>query len=92
MFITYLYNYRTVIVWATQKYDFSVMLSNDKILLKFARRVKELRVKRGLTQEDAFNDTGIHFGRIEQGKRDVALTTLVRIADYFKVSVGELVD
>jgi transcriptional regulator with XRE-family HTH domain len=68
------------------------MLSNDKILLKFARRVKELRVKRGLTQEDAFNDTGIHFGRIEQGKRDVALTTIVRIADYFKISVGELVD
>jgi len=47
------------------------MLSDDKILKKFANRVKQLRIEKGDTQIDAYNETGIHFGRIEQGKRDV---------------------
>jgi transcriptional regulator with XRE-family HTH domain len=68
------------------------MLSDDKILKKFAKRVKKLRIEKGDTQIDAYNETGIHFGRIEQGNRDVSLTTIVKIADYFKISVGELVD
>ncbi len=68
------------------------MLSDDKILKKFASRVKQLRIEKGDTQIDAYNETGIHFGRIEQGKRDVSLTTIVKIADYFKISVGDLVD
>jgi len=68
------------------------MLSDDKILKKFANRVKQLRIEKGDTQIDAYNETGIHFGRIEQGKRDVSLTTIVKIADYFQISVGELVD
>lgn len=67
------------------------MNSESKILLQFAGKVKELRHKKGVTQADAFTDTGIHFGRIEQGKRDVSLTTLLKIAKYFEVSVGELV-
>lgn len=68
------------------------MKSRSRILLKFASRVKQLRQEKGLTQEDAFNDTGIHFGRIEQGKRDVSLTTLIKIAEYFEIPVGDLVD
>ncbi|MCB0478090.1 MAG: helix-turn-helix transcriptional regulator [Crocinitomicaceae bacterium] len=32
----------------------------------------------------------MHFGRIEQGKRDVSITTIYKIAEYFDVSVSEL--
>jgi len=71
-------------------YDFTVMESNQEILLKFAKKIKELRLAKSVTQQDAYNDTGIHFGRIEQGKRDASLTTLVKIAEYFDVSIGEL--
>ena len=67
------------------------MEENQEILLKFAKKIKELRLAKGVSQQDAYNDTAIHFGRIEQGKRDVSLTTLVKIAKYFDVSVGELV-
>ncbi|NOQ72012.1 MAG: helix-turn-helix domain-containing protein [Crocinitomix sp.] len=67
------------------------MNSDQEILLNFATKVKELRIAKGVTQQDAFNDTGIHFGRIEQGKRDVSLTTLVRLADYLAVSLNDLV-
>jgi len=63
--------------------------SQNELLLKLANRVKELRMEKGLTQEDAFNDTGIHFGRIEQGKRDISFTTLKKICDYFTISMED---
>lgn len=52
-------------------------------LLFLAKKVKELRHLKGVSQEEALNDTGIHFGRIEQGNRDVAYTTLWKVIDYF---------
>lgn len=58
-------------------------------LLLLAKRVKQLRTKSNLTQEQAYNDTGIHFGRIEQGKRDASYTTLLAICKYFEISLKE---
>ena len=54
-----------------------------------AKRVRELRVKNKLTQLQCFLDTNIHFGRIEQGKRDVSFSTLYKICDYLNVSLEE---
>ncbi|MEX1002024.1 MAG: helix-turn-helix transcriptional regulator [Crocinitomicaceae bacterium] len=54
--------------------------------------MKKYREAKGVTQHQAYSDTGIHFGRIEQGERDVSLTTLLKITNYLQVSVGELVD
>lgn len=59
------------------------------ILTSLAKRVKELRNQKGVTQEQAYNDTGIHFGRIEQGKRDASFITLNKICSYFEVSLHE---
>lgn len=63
-------------------------MSNNEILFDLARKLKELRKERGLTQADIYLDTGIHVARIEQGKRDISFTTLVKLARYFKVSLG----
>ena len=63
--------------------------NKEELLLKLASRVKELRLERNLTQEDAYNDTGIHFGRIERGKRDVSFSSLKNICDYFQISLEE---
>ncbi|WP_349522910.1 helix-turn-helix transcriptional regulator [Muricauda sp. NFXS6] len=54
-----------------------------------ANRIKGLRETRNLTQEDAYNDTGIHFGRIETGKWDPKFSTIKRIATYFDLSITE---
>lgn len=69
--------------------DFSVM-DNQEILLNLAKRLKELREQKKVSQEVVFNDTGIHVARIEQGKRDISFTTLCKLADYFGVSINEL--
>lgn len=63
--------------------------NTEKLLLELAKKVKALRQGKGITQEDAFNDTGIHFGRIEQGKRDVSFSTLKKICDYFEITMSE---
>ena len=62
---------------------------NEQLLTNLAKRVKELRKIKGVTQEDALNDTGIQFSRIEQGKRDVQLSTLHKICEYFEISLME---
>ncbi|GAB4160015.1 MAG: hypothetical protein Tsb0033_15340 [Winogradskyella sp.] len=60
-----------------------------KLLTALSKRVKELRNKKGVTQEQAYNDTGIHFGRIEQGRRDASFLTLNKICEYFEINLEE---
>lgn len=64
-------------------------IDNKNELLKLASKVKKLRINKGVTQEIALIDTGIHFGRIEQGKRDISYTTLVKLCKYFNVTLSE---
>jgi transcriptional regulator with XRE-family HTH domain len=62
----------------------------DEKLLKFiARRLKELRENEGISQADFLNDTGIHAGRIETGKRDVSISTIKAICNYFDLSISD---
>ena len=65
------------------------MKTNEEILLELANKLKGLRKIKGVTQEQVYNDTGIHIARIEQGKRDVSYTTLIRLAEYFEVALDE---
>jgi len=41
-----------------------------------------LRLKKGVSQEAAYNDTGVHFGRIEQGKRDISYLIICKVINY----------
>tara|TARA_R110002096_G_scaffold65737_1_gene159937 strand:- start:2789 stop:3013 length:225 start_codon:yes stop_codon:yes gene_type:complete len=66
--------------------------SKEKLLLELAKKIKSLQKKKGVTQEDALNDTGIQFSRIEQAKRDVQLSTLYTICVYFEISLKEFFD
>ncbi|WP_420320762.1 helix-turn-helix domain-containing protein [Flagellimonas sp.] len=67
-------------------------LSKDQELLKLAKRVAQLRDEKGVSQQNAFNDTGIHFGRIEQGKRDISYFTLMKLCQYFEISLRDFFD
>ena len=66
--------------------------NKELLLLKLAKRVKELRKIKGVTQEDDLNDTGIQFSRIEQGKRDIQLSTLLKLCEYFEISLLDFFD
>ena len=63
--------------------------SKKEVLLVLAKRVKKLRKEKDVSQQNAYNDTRIHFARIEQGRRDISYTTLVRICKYFDITLDE---
>jgi transcriptional regulator with XRE-family HTH domain len=64
-------------------------LKNQLLLKKIASRIKLLREKTGITQEQFYTDTGIHLGRIETGNMNVSISTLDLIAKYFGVTLEE---
>ena len=64
-----------------------------RVLLALAQRMKELRKKKGFSQEAFADHAGLHrvaIGWIEQGKRVPSLRTLVKISRGFGISVSEL--
>jgi transcriptional regulator with XRE-family HTH domain len=64
-------------------------ITKEEALINIAKRVKWLRQQKGISQQNAYNDTGIHFGRLEQANSDVGYLTLLRICDYFEISLAD---
>jgi transcriptional regulator with XRE-family HTH domain len=64
-------------------------IKNQALLDKIVLLIKQLRGEKGLTQEDFYNDTGIHIARIESGKANVSVSTLYQIVTYFEISLEE---
>jgi transcriptional regulator with XRE-family HTH domain len=66
----------------------------QELQLAFGRRVRELRVKAGLSQEDFHRKTGINrtwIGHVENGRRNVRVEGIVAIAEGLGVDPGDLV-
>ena len=62
-------------------------LKNDELIKQIVLLIKQLREERGLTQEDVYNDTGIHIARIETAKVNISISTLQALAVYFEISL-----
>jgi transcriptional regulator with XRE-family HTH domain len=64
-------------------------LKNQQLLKTIASRIKSLREKNSITQEQFYSDTGIHLGRIETGNMNITISTLDQICKYFGVTLEE---
>lgn len=65
------------------------------ILISFGDRVRALRLKQGLSQEDFAFKCGIdrtYISGIERGRRNPSLRSVERIAKTLRVSLGKLFD
>ena len=60
---------------------------NTILLSKIARRIKQLREEKGISQDLFYIDTDIHIARIETGKSNITVSTLSAICDYFGISL-----
>jgi transcriptional regulator with XRE-family HTH domain len=61
---------------------------------RLAKRLKQLRAERGITQAVLARRAGVtlsYIGRLETGRHDPQLSTLTKLAKALKVRVGELV-
>ena len=62
---------------------------------RFIVRLKQFRAVRGMTQEALAKKAGIsrvYIARLETGKQDPTLSTLVKLAKALKVKVAELLE
>jgi transcriptional regulator with XRE-family HTH domain len=65
------------------------------ILLRFGRRVRELRKESGLSQEAFADRCGLdrtYLGGIERGERNLALRNIALIAETLGITLAELMD
>ena len=61
---------------------------------RFGARVRSLRLKAGLGQEDAAERIGLHakhLQRLENGKANPTLATMAAISEAFSISIGALI-
>jgi transcriptional regulator with XRE-family HTH domain len=69
------------------------MDKSKDILVRFGRRVREMRLKIGLSQERFAEKCGLdrtYIGGIERGERNLALRNINEIARGLSVSLSEL--
>ena len=65
------------------------------ILIKFGKRVREERLKKGLSQEELAERTGVHrtyIGMIERAEKNITLANIEKIADALDTSLHELMN
>ncbi|HEV3321846.1 MAG TPA: helix-turn-helix transcriptional regulator [Solirubrobacteraceae bacterium] len=61
----------------------------------FGQRLREVRTEKGLSQEALGHRTGLHataIGRLERGRREPRLMSILNLARGLKVPPGELLD
>lgn len=61
--------------------------------LKFGRRLRELRLARGRSQEQLALETGLnrtYVGSVERGERNISLVNIYKLAEALGVDVKEL--
>jgi len=61
---------------------------NKYLLEQIAIKIKKLRKSKGVSQEEVYNDTGIHIGRIETARSNVTVSTLNALCIYFDTEIG----
>jgi DNA-binding XRE family transcriptional regulator len=58
-------------------------------LLKIALVLKDLRHEMGVSQEDVYNETNIHIGRIETCKVTPSIITVRSLTKFFNIKMSD---
>ena len=62
------------------------------LLQAVARKLKQLREAKGLSQRIVYIDTDFNIGKIEVGKTNITISTLSRLCNYYDTSLKEFFD
>jgi transcriptional regulator with XRE-family HTH domain len=68
---------------------------DQAIATAFGQRVREVRLAKGMTQEQLAEASGLHVtfvGNVERGYRVPTIPTLIKVAKGLQVEAGELVN
>lgn len=62
-------------------------------LVKFGEKVREERLKQGLSQEELASKAGVHrtyIGMIERAEKNITLENIEKVAKALKLNINEL--
>lgn len=71
------------------------MNSDKEILKSFGYRIRELRLKNEMTQEELASKAGLHrtyIGMIERAEKNITLKNIQKLADALEVGIKEIFD
>ena len=63
------------------------------ITVELGKKIKQLRMKKGLSQEKFVLEIGMdrtYFASVEAGKRNISICNIKKIADGLEISLSEL--
>ena len=69
------------------------MKDKSKILIKFGDKVREIRIAKGLSQEQLAHIADVHrtyIGMIERAEKNITLINIEKIANALEISINEL--
>ena len=72
-----------------------INVRNIRLTKALGERIRELRIKKGLSQEDLANEADIplsQIGRIERGENNPTISTLFVIAKALEIPLKNLLD
>lgn len=70
-------------------------MSDQALISRFGKRIRQLRTERNLSQEQLAELTGFHrtyIGMVERGERNISLANIGVFANTLDMSVSELMD
>ena len=65
--------------------------TNTLLLKSVAKRLKQIRLERGYTQEKVTDYTHVNIGLIELGHTNISITTLVILCNFYGISLQDFV-
>lgn len=71
------------------------MKEKEEILVKFGKRVQQLRAEAKLSQEDLADKAGLHrtyIGMIERAEKNITLRNIEKLAKAFGITLPDLFD
>lgn len=75
--------------------EFCIMhkVRSEEVMIRFGKNVQKFRQMKGITQEQLADEAGIsqvQIARIESGKLNTSISTVVAIANALKINEGDL--
>jgi transcriptional regulator with XRE-family HTH domain len=70
-----------------------INIKNERVIKAFGKNLREIRIKKGISQEELANEANIplsQIGRIERGEINTTISSAFVIAASLKIDISEL--
>lgn len=66
--------------------------TDESAMLAVAKRLKQIREEKGVSQESVYIDTDYNIGRLEIGRTNISISTISILCSYYGLTLKEFFD